>query len=389
MKKSFYELWTSQVYPGLDLAVELLENANQAHVLAAIGRPPVSFGGFLALISEATGNMEERIQATARSLTEQRFGRTVNMYIPLYLSNACVNDCAYCWFGRSNLAPRKTLALEEVESEAAILREDGYRSILLVSGEGGGKGEVEYLESSIRLVKRLGFVQVGLEARALDVAEYRILANAGLDSVTIYQETYDPDIYARVHPTGPKRDYRGRMEAPQRAAMAGIRAVGMGVLLGLGDYWRDAVALAAHVKHMQKYHWQTSISISFPRIHAAPGGFAAPHPVSDQRFVRLIAAMRLAFPDSILTLSTREAPELRDRLFGMGINQVSAGSKTSPGAYTLEEKSEEQFPVVDGRTPAQVVEAIRGKGLEWVFKDWDVNLRPAPMASGAEDEDNT
>ena len=373
----------------MDLAVEIIEKATADQALDAMERPPASSAGFLALISEAAGKVGDRLQAAARKLTEQRFGRTVNMYIPLYLSNACVNDCAYCWFGRSNPAPRKTLAPDEVESEASVLRGDGYQSILLVSGEGGGKGEVEYLRDCVRLVKRLGFVQVGLEARALEVAEYRSLAEAGLDSVTIYQETYDPVIYAGVHPSGPKRDYHGRMEAPQRAAMAGIRSVGMGALLGLGDFRRDAVALAAHVKHLQKHHWQTSISISFPRIHAAPGGFAAPHPVSDRQFIRLIAAMRLTFPDSTLTLSTRETPELRDRLFGMGINQVSAGSRTSPGAYTLEEKSEEQFPVVDERTPAQVAEAIRGRGLEWVFKDWDVNLRPAPMTEEEKNEDHT
>ena len=388
MNNSFYENWTNQVYPGLDRAVDLIHRSTAAHALQAIAQPPVGAEGFLALLSEGAQSVGEQVEAAARRLTEQRFGRTVNLYIPLYLSNACVNDCAYCWFGSSNPAPRKTLTLEEVESEGNRLLGQGYRSLLLVSGEGAGKEEVEYLQSCVLLAKRMGFAQVGMEARAMSVAEYRILAEAGLDSVTIYQETYDPSIYSAVHPKGPKKDFRGRMEAPQRAALAGIRFVGMGVLLGLGDFLRDAVSLASHVKHMQKYHWQTSVSISFPRIHAAPGGFSAAYPVSDRQFVAMIAAMRLAFPDSTLTLSTREAPRLRDRLFGMGINQVSAGSKTSPGAYTLEGKSEEQFPVVDDRTPAQVVEAIRGRGMEWVFKDWDENLRPAPMGSGGSDDGN-
>ncbi|MDH4183521.1 MAG: 2-iminoacetate synthase ThiH [Nitrospinota bacterium] len=388
MKNFFYETWAGHVAPNLGRAVEKIGQAKREDVLSALNNIPATQDGFLALLSSAADEALEKVEQAARGITEQRFGRTVNLYIPLYLSNACVNDCAYCWFGRSNPAPRRALTLEEVEREAACLRLEGYKNLLLVSGEDPAHVKVEYLADCVRLVKKAGFVFVGLEARALRTDEYRILAEAGLDSVTVYQETYDPAIYAQVHKTGPKKDYRLRMETPDRAAEAGIRNVAMGVLLGLGDMRFDAVALAAHVKHMQKKHWRTAVSISFPRIHAAPGGFAAAHPVADNELVRLIAAMRLAFPDSTLTLSTREAPALRDRLFGMGINQVSAGSKTSPGAYSLG-GGEEQFPVVDNRTPAQVMEAIREKGLEWVMKDWDVNMWPAPAEKELVDGNNT
>ena len=385
MKNSFYDIWTGVISPRLDEAIAKIESAGPGDVLAALERTPATQEGFFALLSEMPDNLADMAQAAARRITEQRFGGTVNLYIPLYLSNHCVNNCAYCWFAKSNPARRTVLTIERVEKEAALLRGEGYRSILLVSGEDPARTGVEFIADCVRLVKRMGFVFVGLEAEAMETAEYRHLAQAGLDSVTVYQETYDPAIYAEVHPSGPKKDYRRRMETPRRAAMAGIRSVGMGVLLGLADWRREAVALALHVKHMQKYHGSAMVSISFPRIHSAPGGFVPSHPVSNGQFIRMIAAMRLAFPDSTLTLSTREAPDLRDRLFGMGINQVSAGSRTSPGAYTQNAGAEEQFPVADERTPAQVASAIRSHGLEWVFKDWDPNMAPAPMKEDVAD----
>jgi len=379
MKNSFFDIWSGAIHPKLEEAMGRIRAATAAEVETALDRTPATQEGFFALLSDMPEDLAARAQAAAREITQRRFGRTVNLYIPLYLSNHCVNSCAYCWFAKSNPSPRIRLSIEQVEAEARALRAEGYRSILLVSGEDPANIGVEFIAGCVRLMKRMGYVFVGLEAEAMETAEYRTLAEAGLDSVTVYQETYDPQVYAAVHPSGPKKDYRRRMETPQRAAMAGIRSVGMGVLLGLADWRKEAVALAMHVKHMNKYHWNTMVSVSFPRIHSAPGGFAPPHPVSDGEFARMIAAMRLAFPDSTLTLSTREAPALRDRLFGMGINQVSAGSRTSPGAYTHNIHAGEQFPVADERTPAQVASAIREVGMEWVFKDWDPNLAPAPM----------
>ena len=383
MSHYFHDTWAQKVRPRLESAIGMIERAREEDCLAALERVPIAQEGFLALLSDEADKAAPKPEAAARALTEQRFGRVVNLYIPLYLSNECVNDCSYCWFGKSNPAPRKTLTLAETGKEMARLHEQGFRSLLLVAGEFRRKGDVEYIADCVRMAKDMGFVFLGLEARPFEVEEYHALGQAGLDSVTIYQETYDERIYAQVHPSGPKRNYIHRMNTPDRVAMAGIRSVGLGVLLGLGDFFRDAVALASHAKHMQKRHWGTNVSISFPRLHAAPGGFAAMSPVADNRFVRLITAMRLAFPDSTLTLSTREAPSMRDRLMGIGINQISAGSRTSPGAYTLEAGEEEQFPVVDERGLGQVIEALSSLGFERVLKDWDPNLKPGPMPEKA------
>ncbi len=377
---SFYETWLSLNQDGsLDRVVQKIDNATLRDVDSALSSVPVSSGGFLSLISNVADERIGQIGQAARDLTIQRFGRTVNLYIPLYLSNYCVNNCAYCWFGKEQDIERKTLTLDEVEVEGRRLISEGYRNVLLVAGESKAEAPVSYIAESVALMKKIGFVFVGIETQTFTVDEYKLLGAAGVDSVTVYQETYDEKIYKRVHPSGPKKDFKWRLDTADRVAQAGIRSIGLGVLLGLGDYRRDAVMLATHVKHMQKQHWQNSVSISFPRIHATPGRFAPDNPVTDDALIRLILAMRLAFPDSILTLSTRESAKLRDRMFGLGINQVSAGSKTSPGAYAGERGKEgagEQFPVSDARTPAEVVEAIRKKGLEWVWKDWDTNLKP-------------
>jgi len=377
---SFYETWLSLNQSGsLDKALKKIKNATLRDVDSALSSVPVSSGGFFSLISNAADTRIGQIEQAARDLTIQRFGHTVNLYIPLYLSNHCVNNCAYCWFGKDQSIERKTLTLAEVSAEGRRLLDEGYRSVLLVAGESKAEVPVSYIAESVALMKKIGFVFVAIETQTFTVDEYKLLGAAGVDAVTVYQETYDEKIYKRVHPSGPKKDFKWRLDTADRVAQAGIRSIGLGVLLGLGDYRRDAVMLATHIKHMQKQYWQSSVSISFPRIHAAPGRFTPANPVSDNELVRLILAMRLAFPDSILTLSTRESAKLRDRLFGAGINQVSAGSKTSPGAYAGgqdENGAGEQFPVSDERTPAEVVSAIREKGLEWVWKDWDRNLKP-------------
>jgi 2-iminoacetate synthase len=225
----------------------------------------------------------------------------------------------------------------------------------------------------------MGFSYVGIEVAPLSVEQYARLGEAGLDGVTVYQETYDRDIYKQVHPGGPKRNFDWRLATAERAAKAGIRNIGLGFLLGLGDYKREALALYAHVRFMQKTYWQTSVSVSFPRLHHTPAGFAPKRHVSDVELFRLITATRLANPDITLTLSTRESSALRDSLFGVGINHASAGSKTSPGAYSsigLEDTAGEQFPVVDDREPAEVARSIRKLGLEGVWKDWDPRFKP-------------
>lgn len=363
----------------IDSAVKKIGHATPEDVAVALEHIPVNLDGFIALLSPSADAFAGRIRDCARELTAQRFGRVVNLYKPLYLSNACVNACLYCGFNVSMDIRRRTLTLDEVAREGEILRSEGYASVLLVAGEDGASMPVALIEESARLLKGMGFSYVGIEVAPLSVEQYARLGEAGLDGVTVYQETYDRDIYRQVHPGGPKRNFDWRLATAERAAKAGIRNIGLGFLLGLGDYKREALALYAHVRFIQKTYWQTSVSVSFPRLHHAPSGFSSKRHVSDVELFRLITATRLANPDVTLTLSTRESSALRDSLFGVGINHASAGSKTSPGAYSsvgLEETAGEQFPVVDEREPEEVAQSIKKLGLEGVWKDWDPRFGP-------------
>lgn len=376
--KSFIDSFRRIKPAATKSALATIENTTKKDVAAALERTPVTVRGFLALLSDVADGCSDKIENAARILTKQRFGRIVNLYIPLYLTNACVNNCLYCGFGSRQTIERKTLSIKEVVSEGKRIFSEGYRSVLLVAGEDKKAVSVEYLAEAIYTLKKLGFVFVGIEVAPLSVDDYKFLGKAGLDSVTIYQETYDPLIYGEVHPSGPKKDFEYRLATPERVAIAGIRSINIGFLLGLADFKKEAILLVSHLKYLQKKFWQTAFGVSFPRIHKTPEGFKPKSVVPDNELVRLIMAMRLYNPDVTLTLSTREAPPLRDRLFGAGVNQVSAGSKTSPGAYVVAKEigaAAEQFPVVDDRTPAEVMAAISASGYESVFKDWDPSLK--------------
>lgn len=378
-KTSFIDALAGLQNGPIDDAGEKINSATPGDVVSALEKIPVNLYGFLALLSPSADAFTDRVRDAARELTAQRFGRVVNLYKPLYLSNSCVNACLYCGFNASMDIRRKTLALDEVAREGEILRSEGYASVLLVAGEDGASTPVTLIEESVRLLKDMGFSYVGIEVAPLSVDQYARLGEAGLDGVTVYQETYDRAVYKQVHPGGPKRNFEWRLATPERAAKAGIRNIGLGFLLGLGDYRREAVALYAHVRFMQKTYWQTAVSVSFPRLHHTPAGFAPGRNVSDAELFRLVTATRLANPDITLTLSTRESPALRDSLFGVGINHASAGSKTSPGAYSSignEDTAGEQFPVVDERAPEEVARSIKKLGLEGVWKDWDPRFKP-------------
>lgn len=304
----------------------------------------------------------------ARRLTLQRFGRTIQLFAPVYLSNECVDTCTYCGFSLANKIARKTLSGEEAEKETDHLISQGFRHVLYVSGEHPIHVSPNYLESVLRRV-RPKLASIAIETAPFQESVYRGLINAGLDSVVIYQETYDQKHYGETHLAGPKRDYEKRLAAPEEAAKAGIRQLGMGILLGLSDWRADAEALIEHVKRLQRRYWRTEFTVSLPRLRPCASEFSPSYPLSDREFVRLIAMIRLALPEVGIVLSTREAPELRDELIGLGVTRMSAGSRTEPGGYLHPEEGLKQFETDDHRTPAEIASVIRQKGFEPVWKD--------------------
>lgn len=306
----------------------------------------------------------------ARSLTRQRFGRTVQVYAPLYLSNECVDTCTYCGFSRINPIPRITLSGDEVLKEADCLLSQGIQHLLLVAGEHPLHVSPDYLERIIqRLRPRVASLSIEVAPFKSDI--YRRLIEAGLDGVVIYQETYDRERYTQVHLGGPKKNYEQRLLVPEEAAQAGVHQLGMGILLGLSDWRQDARDLVQHVQKIRKKYWQTEIAISLPRLRPCASGYNPPFPVSDRDFVQLIATLRILLPDIGLVLSTRESPVLRDALIGLGITRMSAGSKTEPGGYLHPEAELKQFEIEDNRTISEIARSIQQKGYDPVWKDWE------------------
>jgi len=329
-----------------------------------------AFRGTLMSLKQLSDSELINLTEKARTLTRQRFGRTIQLYAPLYLSNECVDTCLYCGFSRENKILRKTLTPEEVFEEAKILTKKGFQHILFVAGEHPIHVSPDYLEKVIQKIKPL-VSSLSIEVAPLEESSYRQLIAQGLDGVVIYQETYDPEIYQGVHKAGPKKYFEKRKKSPEEAARAGIRQLGMGILLGLSDWRQEAQNLIEHVREMKKKYWQTEITISLPRLRPCASNYQPLHPISDRDFVQLIAALRVALPDVGIVLSTRESPALRDQLIGLGVTRMSAGSSTEPGGYGHPEENLKQFEIEDTRSATTVATVIQQKGFEPIWKDWE------------------
>jgi len=367
---SFWKKITSYRWDGIEAAI-LGKTAKDVH--RALQSPVRRFDDFLAFLApDAAGYLEEMAQ-TAHQLTVRRFGRTIQMFAPVYMSNECTNACAYCGFNRRNRIARATLSVDEVVDEAMVLHGQGFRHILLLTGESPHHAPVDYLIRVARKLQRI-FASISIEIYPLATDDYRRLILNGVDGLTIFQETYNLKQYATFHPSGPKHNYRRRLETPDRGGKAGFRRLNIGALLGLCDWRVEGAFVGLHAAYLVHRYWKSSVSISFPRLRPAAGGFQPPFPVSDVQMVQLMCALRLWLPDAGLVLSTREPAMLRDNLLPMGITQMSAGSKTAPGGYAAKEKAESQFEVCDLRSPKEVADMIAGRGYEPVWKDWDASF---------------
>ena len=341
---------------------------------------------FAALLSPAAGSRLEDMAQQARRLTLRHFGKNITLYVPLYISNHCANGCAYCGFAADRRYPRRHMTPDEIRLELAAIRRLGFDEILLLTGERGPHADFDYLRAAVAMAAEI-FHLVTVEAFPMDQAEYRGLALAGCQGITIYQETYDPETYIQVHRWGPKRDYQRRLNTPELALAAGMRTVGLGALLGLVEPRRDAVSLFLHVQELQRRFWRAGFSISFPRLRPETGGFIPPHPVNDRLLAQIIYAFRICLPDVPLVLSTREGPAFRDGMAGVGINKMSIASRTTVGGYQGEtrEANGAQFQISDHRDIAEFFRMLRSKGLEPVFKSWDRTFSmPQPAAGGAD-----
>lgn len=326
----------------------------------------------LNLLSDKAKALLEEMAVKSQQVTLQYFGRTIGMYAPLYISDFCTNHCTYCGFNCKSKTKRLKLTLEQIEAEARAISDMGIRHILVLTGEAPEITPMSYLEDTVELLKKY-FASIGIEMFPMDEDDYRRMKVKGVDSLTVYQETYDRKIYRQVHPKGKKADYHYRLDTPERGAKAGFRSVNLGPLFGLGDPVKESFMAAMHARYLESEFPDVEISLSLPRMRKAEGAIAPRHILSDFQFVQFILAWRLFMPRLGISVSTRESAEFRDQLLPLGVTRYSAGSKTDVGGYVLRDKEvTAQFEVTDTRSVAQVSQMIRDKGFQPVFKDWEI-----------------
>ena len=355
--------------PTLRRLVDAATDVDVDRVLGRTGRRDLA--DFATLLSPAAAVRIEELAQAAHETTVRRFGRTIHLFAPLYLSNECVSSCTYCGFAAENEIARRTLAPSEVLTEALELKARGFRHLLLVAGEHARIVSKDYLVECVQVLAP-HVPSLAVEVQVWDTATYRRLVEAGCEGLVVYQETYDRSTYAAVHRKGKKRNYDWRLAAPDRGAAAGMRKLGIGALLGLHDDWRtEALALATHARALVHRWWRCEVSVSLPRLRPAAGGFEPADPVGDRDFVQLLCALRLLLPDLGISLSTREPAELRDALLRLGVTHLSAGSHTEPGGYASPSDAEPQFEISDTRSPAEMAAVLRAAGYDPVWKDWE------------------
>lgn len=321
----------------------------------------------------ATLHLEEMAQLSHK-ITDKRFGRTVSLYIPMYVSNACTNKCVYCGFNHDNPLQRKTLTQEEVEKECLAIKELGpFDNLLIVAGEYPSLSGMEYLGACIQTCKKY-FNNITVEVQPMKATQYAELIKKGLYGVVCFQETYSRKAYAKYHPQGMKSHFDWRLNGFDRMGEAGVHKIGLGALLGLENWRGEAVMMARHLRYLQKKYWKSRFSINFPRLCPSESDFSTPHIINDKELVQLIVAFRLFDHDIDISISTREKDSFRDNLIPLGVTSLSAGSKTEPGGYAVSPEALEQFETTDSRTPAEVEASIIQKGYYPVWKDWDAVL---------------
>ncbi|NHN27963.1 2-iminoacetate synthase ThiH [Flavobacterium jejuense] len=353
-----------------DSIQERIYSVTAKDVEQSLSKNKCTVDDFLNFISPVAQNYLEVMAQKSHILTKQRFGKTIQMYAPMYLSNECQNICTYCGFSLDNKIKRKTLNDSEIKEEIKVLKEAGFDHILLVTGEANYTVNINYFLNAITIIQE-HFAHISVEVQPLDEEEYLALHKAGVHAVLVYQETYHEDVYKKYHPKGKKSNFEFRLETPDRIGKAGIHKIGLGVLLGLENWRTDSFFNALHIDYLQKKYWQSKYSVSFPRLRPAEGIIEPNFIMDDKDLTQLICAYRIWNPDLEISISTRENEKFRDNIIPIGTTTMSAGSKTNPGGYSVDKQSLEQFETSDERSAAEIATIIRKKGYEPVWKDWD------------------
>lgn len=360
-----------------------IEKSTADDVRRALKARRPSEADLMALLSPAALPFLEEMVVKAQGLALRHFGRTVQLFTPLYLANHCTNQCRYCGFNARNDIERVQLSPAQIAQEGKAIAATGLRQLLLLTGDAPRISTVAYIADAARILRPY-FPSIGVEVYSMDVEEYATLVASGVESFTMFQETYNPELYAYLHPAGPKRNFTYRLDAPERACQGGMRSIGLGALLGLDEWRRDAFFTVMHGAWIQRHYPATDISFSVPRMRPHTGEFQPKTVVSDHELVQIMAAYRLYLPMAGITVSSRESAFLRDNLIGLGVTRMSAGVSTAVGGHAasqdMENKEENpdiaeagpsQFEISDDRSVDEMVAVIEARGYQAIFKDWE------------------
>ncbi|MGL5314039.1 MAG: 2-iminoacetate synthase ThiH [Peptostreptococcaceae bacterium] len=364
---SFYEV--IERYRDFDFN-KYFDNVTSNDVLRSIQSDNLSEFDLLNLISPKAKDTLEDMAQKANKLSLNNFGRTILLYTPMYISNYCINRCSYCGYNIDNRINRKKLNQEQIEKEAMEISKLGFKHLLILTGESAHHAPTDYIKESVKTIKKY-FPSIGIEIYPMTENDYKKVIDEGVDGLTVYQETYDEAVYDKVHLSGPKKDYKFRLDAPERGAKAGMRNLSIGALLGLSDFRKDAFFTALHGRYLRKKYPNIEISYSGPRIRPCEGGLKDLNEVNDSDFVQILLAYRLFEPKAGINISTRESKTFRENLIPLGVTRMSAGVSTQVGGHSLEEKGTGQFEISDESSVQSVKESIIKKGYQPIFKDWE------------------
>lgn len=363
---SFYKI--IKEYDGFDFH-KYFDSVKKEDVLKSIYERNKRPEDLLNLVSPIAENLLEEMAQEGRNLSLKYFGKTVLLYTPMYISNYCINKCSYCGYNVENKIYRKKLNQDEIKKEGEAISKDGFKHILILTGESEYHTPVNYIEDSIKTLKEK-FPSITIEIYPMTEQGYKKAVDAGAEGLTIYQETYNEQIYDKVHLAGPKKDYKFRLEAPERGAKAGMRSISIGALLGLADFRIDAFFTAMHGRYLRNKYPHIDISYSVPRIRPCEGGLKNLNEVNDRELVQILLAYKLFDPQGGINISTREEKDFRKSLIPLGVSKMSAGVSTAVGGHSLKEKGTSQFDINDESSVMEVKELIKSKGYQPIFKDW-------------------
>lgn len=363
---SFYDEYLK--YKNFDFNT-FFKNITDEDILNTINKDKLDEFDFLKLLSPTAEKYLEEMAVKSNKLSLQYFGKSIILYTPMYLANYCANKCSYCSFNVENKIARKKLTLEEVEIEAKNISKTGLKHILILTGESKSKTPVSYIKDCVKVLKKY-FDSICIEIYPLEEDEYKDLVSAGVDSLTIYQEVYNEDIYDKVHILGPKKNYKFRLDAPERGCKSKMRSVNIGALLGLFDFRIEAFMSGLHGYYLQSKYLDVEISFSLPRIRPYIGSPIDIHNVNDKNLVQIMLALKLFMPYAGINISTRESADFRENLIPLGVTKMSAGVCTEVGGHSQSNKSSSQFEISDIRSVSEIAISLEEKGYQPIFKDW-------------------